>query len=91
MNSYSIKPENRNDRNSKSARSGIGEMICHNQTECKESSKTNTGSLSAKQNALKLGEREKKKVSFSICHIHLLIPNEKKKISEDILQVGSVI
>lgn len=78
MNSYSIKPENRNDRNSKNARSGIGEMICHNQTECKESSKTNTGSLSAKQNALKLGEREKKRLVFLfVTSIYLSLMRKK--------------
>lgn len=39
----------------------------------------NTGSLNAKQIALKSGRREKK-VSFPICHIHLLIPNENKNL-----------
>lgn len=59
MNSYNIKPENRNDRSSKTAGRGICEMICHNQLEFKEHLKTDTGGLSGIQNALKSGGREK--------------------------------
>lgn len=65
-------------------------MICHNQIECKESSKTNTGSLSTKRNALKSGGREKKKfVLLFVTSIYLSLT--RTKISEDILQIRSVI
>lgn len=80
MNSYNIKPENRNDRSSKTAGSGICEMICHNQLEFKEHLKTDTGGLSGIQNALKSGGREKNICFFSIFHIHLYIPNENKDL-----------
>lgn len=96
MNSYNIKPENRNDRSSKTAGSRICEMICHNQIEFKESLKTDTGGLSGIQNSLKSGGREKNKYFFVSFFFFLIftfiyISLMRTKISGDELQIRSVI